>query len=154
MALGFMTRRIGRSAKEQDELYEMANLFPRTTGLPMAVWVSPRGRARDDARIKVSLTPGRMDIGHTVVVGIRPEPRLIEGRLTPADLELVSRWIGLNEEVLIEFWNETIDSVELGGKLKKIWRADEGFFELIENIGGGAPDPALAWKPPRGFRLP
>ncbi len=72
LALGFLT---GRKAKpeaignrqrdqEEDDLYEMANLFPRTTGLPMIVWVSPRGRARHDAWIKVSLTPGRMDIGH------------------------------------------------------------------------------------------
>jgi hypothetical protein len=31
---------------ETDELFEMANLFPRTTGLPMTVWVSPRENAR------------------------------------------------------------------------------------------------------------
>jgi hypothetical protein len=29
--------------------YEMANLTPRTTGLPMVVWVSGRGRARHGA---------------------------------------------------------------------------------------------------------
>jgi|SRR5580692_5813067 hypothetical protein len=128
MALGSMT---GRAAKpevtaddrrhqEVDELYEMANLFPRTTGLPLTVWVTPRGRARHDARIKVSLTPGKMDIGHVAVVGIRPIPSLIEGNLAPADLEPVARWIRLNEVALIDFWNETIDSVELAGRLKKI----------------------------------
>ncbi len=128
MALGFLTGRTAklrgtgsdRRDREETELYEMANLFPRTTGLPLAVWVSPRGRARHDARIKVSLTPGRMDIGHTAVVGIRPRPRLIEGELQPVDFDLVSRWIGMNEEALIDFWNETIDSVELGARLKKI----------------------------------
>jgi hypothetical protein len=128
MALGAVTGRVAkprvaasdRRDHEADELYEMANLFPRTTGLPLTVWVSPRGRARRDARIKVSLTPGRMDIGHTAVVGIRPNPRLIEGSLAPMDLELVSQWIRLNEAVLIDFWNETIDSVELGGRLKKV----------------------------------
>ncbi len=109
-----------RRDREVDDLYEMANLFPRTTGLKLTVWVSPRGRARHGARIKVSLTPGRMDIGHTAVVGIRPSPRLIEGNLAPADLELVSQWIRLNEAALMDFWNETIDSVELGGRLKKI----------------------------------
>jgi hypothetical protein len=30
------------------------------------------------------------------------------------------RWIQLNEAVLRELWNEAIDSVELGGRLKKI----------------------------------
>ena len=128
MAVGFLTGRAAKSRvrsdtrrkQEEDDQYEMANLFPRTTGLPLTVWVSPRGRARHAARIKVSLTPGRMDIGHTAVVGIRPTPRLIEGDLSPADFALVSRWISLNEEALIEFWNEAIDSVELGGRLRKI----------------------------------
>ena len=128
MAMGFLTGRATRPRtqddrrqdREQDDQYEMASLFPRTTGLPMTVWVSPRGRARHDARIKVSLTPGRMDIRHTAVVGIRPSPRLIEGTLAPADLEPVSRWIKLNEETPIDFRNESIDSVELGARLKKI----------------------------------
>ena len=128
MASGSLTGRGVRSGvsatdrrdQQADDLYEMANLFPRTTGLPMTVWVSPRGRARHDARIKVSLTPGRMDIGHTAVVGIRPSPRLIEGRLASADLDLVSRWITLNEQALIDFRNEAIDSVELGARLRRL----------------------------------
>ena len=110
----------GTRSREEDSLYEMANLFPRTTGLPLTVWVSPRGRARHAARIKVSLTPGRMDVGHTAVVGIQPRARLIEGELTPADFVLVARWITLNEAALIDFWNEGIDSVELGARLRKI----------------------------------
>ena len=44
-------------------------LPPRTTGLPLTVWVSPRGHARHDARIKVSLTPGKMDIDNVAVGG-------------------------------------------------------------------------------------
>jgi hypothetical protein len=61
---------------ETDELFEMPNLFPRTTGLPMTVWVSPRGGARHDFRVKVDMTHGnRMDIAYTAVVGVRPAPR-------------------------------------------------------------------------------
>jgi hypothetical protein len=129
MALNFSTPRAVRvrvTAKDRrdqdvDILYEMANLFPRTTGLPMVVWVSPRGRAMHDARIKVCLVQGKMDIGQTAVVGIRPGPRLIEGDLAAAEFELVSQWIQANEAALLDFWNETIDSVELGSRLKKIW---------------------------------
>ena len=128
MALGFLTGRKARLPaaggrqrdQEQDDLYGIANLFPRTSGLPMVVWVSPRGRTGNDARIEVSGTPGRMAIGHTAVVGSRPSPRLIEGDLAPGDLALVARWITLNEDALIDFWNETIDSVELGGRLRKV----------------------------------
>src|SRR5437899_5451880 len=48
----------GAAAEEADELFEMANLFPRTTGLPMTVSVSLRGNARQDVRVKVNTTHG------------------------------------------------------------------------------------------------
>ena len=47
------------AADETDDLFEMANLSPALTGLPMIVWISERGRARHDARVKVSLVHGR-----------------------------------------------------------------------------------------------
>jgi hypothetical protein len=31
---------------EAEDLFEMANLYPDITGLPVTVWVSPRGAAR------------------------------------------------------------------------------------------------------------
>ena len=68
--------------READELFEMANLFPRTTGLPMTIWVSPRGNARHDARVKVNMTHGdQMNIANTAVVGARPTPHVIAGHL-------------------------------------------------------------------------
>ena len=42
----------------EDDLFEMANLFPVTTGLPMTMWVSPRGNARHDLRVKVHMAHG------------------------------------------------------------------------------------------------
>jgi hypothetical protein len=63
---------------EVDALFEMANLFPRTTGLPMTVWVSSRGNARDDARIKVNPTHvNQMNAANTAVVNVRPSPHVI-----------------------------------------------------------------------------
>jgi hypothetical protein len=34
---------------EAEAPYEMVNLVPRMTGLPMTVWASPRGQARHDS---------------------------------------------------------------------------------------------------------
>ena len=54
-----------------DELYEMANLYPRTTGLPMTVWVSPRGHARHDVWIEVNTTHGdQMNVDNVAVVAV------------------------------------------------------------------------------------
>ena len=103
------------------DLFEMANQFPRTTGLPMTVWVGPRGNAQHDARVKVCMTHGnQMDIHNTAVVGIRPTPRLIEGTLSTPDLRAVSEWIRKNEAALIDHWDGNIDGTELGARLVRV----------------------------------
>ena len=107
--------------EEAEAPYEMANLFPRDTGLPMTVWVSPRGRARHDARVKVCEVPGdRMDPTNTAVVAVRPRPHLLHGNLSGGDVELVARWIDANAEVLIDYWEGRASTVELVRRLKKI----------------------------------
>ena len=98
----------------------MANRYPRDTGLSMTVWVSQRGHASHDARIKVSLTPGKMDIDNLVSVGIRPEPFRVTEGLANAEFEQIARWIKLNETALLAYWDEIIDTGELIGRLKKV----------------------------------
>lgn len=106
---------------EEDGLYEMANLYPKHTGLPMTVWVSNRGRARHDARVKVCRVRGdRMDIDDTAVVSIRPTPILIEGPLDGSDLKIVQEWIVLNADTLIGYWDGTVDTVDMVQALKKV----------------------------------
>jgi hypothetical protein len=109
----------GHPADVADELFEMANLFPRTTGLPVTIWVSPSGGARHDALVKVFLTPGKMDVTNTAVVGLRPRLRLLEGDSSSADFAAVAKWLTVYEAALIEFRNEMIDSVEFGSRLQR-----------------------------------
>jgi hypothetical protein len=111
----------GPQTLEADDLFEMANLFPGTTGLPMTVWVSPRGNAHHDVRIKVNLTHGnQMNVANTAVVGVRPVPRLIAGRLSPDDEQAVFQWISLNALALVAYWEGHIDTVQLGQMLRPI----------------------------------
>ena len=103
------------------DTFEMANLYPRDTGLPMTIWVSPRGRARHDARIEVCLTQGdRMGATKTAVVAIRPEPRLISGALPARDFDLVASWIARNTEALIDYWNGTLSTVEFVQRMERL----------------------------------
>src|SRR5436853_3771078 len=91
-------------ATDVDDLFEMANLFPRTTGLPMTVWVSPRGNARHDVRVKVNMTHGnQMNVANTAVVGIRPTPHVITGQLSADDERAVFEWIALNTAALVAY---------------------------------------------------
>ena len=108
------------SELDDDTLFEMANLFPADTGLPMVIWASERGHARHDVRIKVNQSHGtRMLPGNLATVAVRP-PRLVAGRLPAADLQLVSRWIGLNEAALVDYWEYRISTVELVSRLQKL----------------------------------
>ena len=104
-----------------EDLFEMANLFPVDTGLPMTVWVSPRGNARHDVRVKVNMAHGpRMTITNTAVVAARPAPRLVAGQLPPADMQAVGDWIRLNEAALIDYWNGRISTAGLVHRLRPL----------------------------------
>ena len=104
---------------DSDDIFFMTNLSPRMTGLPMAVWVSPRGNARHDVRIKVNTTHGnRMTIEDTAVVAVRPAPRVVAGRLTPEDRRLVADWLRLNFEAIIGYWDNELDTGQLLERLK------------------------------------
>src|SRR5215472_15661786 len=103
------------------DLFEMANLYPDTTGLLMTVWVSPRGSARHDVRVKVNMTHGnQMSIANTAVVSVRPTPRVIAGRLSPGDTQAVFQWVVLNTGVLVEYWEGQIDTARMIQGLKPL----------------------------------
>jgi hypothetical protein len=94
----------------EDELFLRPNLYPRTTGLPMVIWIGPRYGAAHDARIEVSMTHRRrMDPGNLAVVAVGPRTHLVAGRLSATDLRAVSDWMALNEPATLDHWNELID---------------------------------------------
>jgi hypothetical protein len=104
-----------------DELFLMTNLFPADTGLPMVIWVGPGYGARHDVRIKVMQHHGtRMDPGDLAVVGMRPQPHLVAGHLSTADLRAVGQWIALNEAAIIEHWNGLTSGPQLGRQLRPL----------------------------------
>jgi len=93
------------------DFFLMSNLAPKHTGLPFVVWISPKGNSRHDARVKVS--PGsKATPGEFVTVAIRPNVRIVNGRLSPAHLDLLKQWIELNRDTLIAFWEGDIEYTE------------------------------------------
>ena len=92
-------------------LFEMANLRPERTGLPFVVFISQRGGARHDVR--VTLAPGaKVHPSDMITVAIRPTPRIIRGRLNTQEFDLVRRWIEINMDVLVDYWNGDIEYTE------------------------------------------
>lgn len=106
--------------KTTDDLFEMTSLYPDTTGLPMTVWVSPRG-ARHDVRIKVNMTHGnQMSIVNTAVVSLRPQPAVIAGKLNARDQAIVFAWATKNLETLVAYWDGHIDTIQMAQRLQRV----------------------------------
>jgi hypothetical protein len=91
---------------EDEGLFEMANVRPELTGLPFIVWISEKGNARHDVRVKVS--PGRRAREFVASVSVRPQVEVVAGELSAGDLALVRAWIELNRDVIVDFWNGDI----------------------------------------------
>ena len=116
-----MKARVKAGETETEDLFEMANLYPDTTRLPMTVWISPRENARHDVRVKVNMTHGnQISIANTAVVGVRPTPRVISGRLSPGDAQAVFGWIALNTDALVAYWEGRIDTARTIQALKPL----------------------------------
>jgi hypothetical protein len=115
--MGMQARVIGPAT--DDELFDMANLSPARTGLPMVVWISERGRARQDARVKVSQIHGRKaHPDQTVSLSVRPTVEIVAGTtLDPRDLALIRQWIELNRDLLLAYWEGEIFTDEVIDKL-------------------------------------
>ena len=96
---------------EGQALFDLANLRPERTGLPFVVFISQKGGARHDVRVKIAhgakVRPSEM-----VTVAIRPNVRVVRGALDPDDLARLAAWIELNQDVLIGYWNGTIEYTE------------------------------------------
>lgn len=111
--------------ESQNALYEMANLSPKRTGLPLYIWASEK-KASHGPRIKVSVTPGKMDQLQCVLITVEDEPKII-GRpelakqISADDFRKIKAFIKLNREALEGYWFRRIqDTGDFVDMLKPI----------------------------------
>jgi len=97
--------------REGQALFEMANLRPERTGLPFVVYISQKGGARHDVRVKIA-HGAKVRSSEMVTVAVRPNVRVIRGALDPGDLARLAEWIELNRATLIDYWNGNIEYTE------------------------------------------
>ena len=114
-------RRRPPAEPEPADLFDIANRFPATTGLPMTIWVSPLGNARHGVRIKVNTTY-RNRMTAAAVIGARPAQHVISGRLSAGDQRTVFERVHLNAAALVAYSEGQIDTVRLGQRLRSLAR--------------------------------
>jgi hypothetical protein len=105
------TKEIAAEETAGQAVFEMANLRPERTGLPFVVFISQRGGARHDVRVKLA-SGAKVHPSDMITVAVRPTPRIIRGRLNRQEFDLVRRWIELNIDVLVDYWNGDIEYTE------------------------------------------
>jgi hypothetical protein len=97
---------------EGEALFEMANLSPKRTGLPFVVWISPKAGAPHDVRVKISKGP-RVHPAEFISVAIRPTVHVVGGgNMSASDLALLKKWVELNHDVILKYWDGEIEYTE------------------------------------------
>jgi hypothetical protein len=91
--------------------FDVANLRPDRTGLPYVVFISQKGGPRHEVRIKLARA-AKVRPSEMLTVAVRPAPRLIRGTMNREEFDLVKRWIELNRNVRIDYWNGDIEYTE------------------------------------------
>jgi hypothetical protein len=116
------TQSVSVRVDEAEDLFEMANLRPHSTGLPMVIWVSEKGHSRHGPRIKVGATHShKVDMTDAVSVSIGDVPEVVAGgALRPSDFRQVAAYIKLNQGPLLDYWHGEMDTADLMGRLLKL----------------------------------
>jgi len=99
----------------------MANLNPKTTGIPhVVVWISKK-EPTHACRVKVSNIRGKFSGEDNFSIALHDESIEGEVKVSPKDVKAVIEWMNLNRKVILKYWNDPeFDVAELLAKLKKI----------------------------------
>ena len=105
-------------------LYAMANVQPKTTGLPMTVYISNKN-ARHGPQINVSQQYGdQMNARELFSMTIEEDPRVIRkpGKIRVSDIRKVGQFIHENRELLLDYWRQAppLDTLDMLLKLTKV----------------------------------
>lgn len=112
---------------DQVEREAMSNLRSKSTGVDGAIlWVSAgefEGKeSQQGPRVKVILGQGRVTmeaLQKAPSVKIK-DGSLIQGRLKGSLLKKIQMFLDLNRTVLLDYWNQKIDTVQMAQEIKKI----------------------------------
>lgn len=107
--------------EEAMNLWEMANLRPKDTGIDNCViWISSGEAVKYGPRIKVAKGL-KWDSKNNATIPLTGMPRVIgDVGITQDDFSKIVKWIGINKEALMQFWNSELSTKEILDLLKKI----------------------------------
>jgi hypothetical protein len=105
---------------DETDLQEMVSYRKNVTGVDHTVFISPKGNARHAPRIKIAIDPPDSVDPRGVTVSVALDGNIAAGTVTPELLRQARRFIELNRQVLLDYWNYRIDTEELRQRLLAI----------------------------------
>jgi hypothetical protein len=101
---------------ESDQLYEMANIFPKRHGIVnVVIWVG-KAPKQHGLRVKVSNIPNKMSMNDSFVIMIPSldyDPRQVADWITSKTMNRILDWIKLNQALLNDYETGILDDTEL-----------------------------------------
>jgi hypothetical protein len=106
-------------AEEGELLGDMASLLKESTGVDNTIFVSTKGSARHAARIKIAIDPPDSFNAATKTASMAIHDFSISGAFVPTHIaEQAKKFIDLNREVLLLYWEAKIGTKEMISRLK------------------------------------
>ena len=113
---------IGDELAERELFEEMVSYRKDTTGIDNVIFISPKGRTRHAARIKIAIDqPDSLDpTSETASIEIS-SGKVVAGEVPSTELlQLIQQFIQLNRDVLLDYWYYRIDTRQLQERLKAV----------------------------------
>src|SRR4051794_39178909 len=90
-------------------VFSWQTFWQSLTGLPFVIWIGVDSGLGQDIAVWGS-GPAKARWYEMVRVAIGPTLRVGEGALTGSKVGLLARWVDLNQDVLVRYWNGQIDT--------------------------------------------
>lgn len=114
---------------DEEQLWEMTNLHPRDTGLPVIVWADSNRQMKHGLRIKFQNSySDKTDSSSLIPMTISENPQIlvqVKLRISNADLQKIRQWIILNKDLLVAYAKEAITTKDFVNSLKTLGDKDE-----------------------------
>lgn len=119
-----MMKELLEDLQKMNMLWEMANLHPRDTGLPVIVWADSNRQMKHGLRIKFQNSySDKTDSGSLVPMTISENPQIpvqVKLKISKADLQKVRQWVILNKDLLVAYAEEEITTKDFVNNLKTL----------------------------------
>jgi hypothetical protein len=103
------------------EAEDMVSLRSEKTGVDNTIFISTKGYTEHAPRIKIAVDPPHTFNATSKSASMAIHDYSIRGEsVAPKIVEQAKRFIELNREVLLDYWNNTIDTTELIDRLRPI----------------------------------